>query len=742
MKKALLISILALLGMTQAAAQEYEYVPFVREGVKWEYSCFNFLSDVFPYGTSFFTLEMKGDTVIEGKHYKPVHLYSGEAFNEGNDTIPVYLREEDKVVYAYIPNGCRYVECPVGIGQYICGYSIDWAWSTGEEHILYDFNDMARFYDYLEDTSGGWVFGLEYKGEDMVKLSDHLSKRHKFKSVFEGDKSSQYIIEGIGYIGNWGMPLSYFQWAVTGMQNGYWLERVVEEGKVIYENGDFPFEYEYVPFVREGVKWTYSIQDYHYETDYLTNPARGDNKVYRTLEIKGDTIINGKTYKAVHMCVDDQFSEPKDIVPVYLREEDKMVYGIVPDGNFYDDAFICTTPFCFPPRDDTYSGEEFLLYDFQNMVTYWDNLLIDDDWYNLPLRLDSVQVGGHYAKRYFDERQEGDYFQVIEGIGATGMNSYPLGFIMPVTTGIHTTEYYSLEKVVENGEVIYPQNYVEDRYQPVVREGVKWVNAHVVINDGDTTYYYYTYEFKGNYPETDSDHRVYKALYSMDYDASGVSTGNERLVAGLRENEALILSFKNEPLNSVDNFINFYSYDGTGDVRLLHENLDGMWDIDYYIYSQLDKNFLNTDNFVEADPIEIDGMRCSRIAYIGEQGDTLAYLVEGIGFDSRDLGDLLTPFTRYPEADCGECFKEYCGLSHVIKDGKIIYKGMLYRPIVHGDANGDGEITIADANNVIDIVVMGGNNGHTRMPAADMNGDNEITIADVNAIIDFILKKD
>ncbi|MBQ9556313.1 MAG: hypothetical protein IJV05_08820 [Muribaculaceae bacterium] len=35
MKKTLLFLILALLGMTQLAAQEYEYVPFVREGVKW-----------------------------------------------------------------------------------------------------------------------------------------------------------------------------------------------------------------------------------------------------------------------------------------------------------------------------------------------------------------------------------------------------------------------------------------------------------------------------------------------------------------------------------------------------------------------------------------------------------------------------------------------------------------------------------------------------------------------------------
>lgn len=56
-----------------------------------------------------------------------------------------------------------------------------------------------------------------------------------------------------------------------------------------------------------------------------------------------------------------------------------------------------------------------------------------------------------------------------------------------------------------------------------------------------------------------------------------------------------------------------------------------------------------------------------------------------------------------------------------------------------GDVNGDGEITIADANGVIDIVVMGGNGGHTRMPAMDMNDDGEVTVADVNSIIDIIL---
>jgi len=118
----------------------------------------------------------------------------------------------------------------------------------------------------------------------------------------------------------------------------------------------------------------------------------------------------------------------------------------------------------------------------------------------------------------------------------------------------------------------------------------------------------------------------------------------------------------------------------------------------------------------------------------------LAYIVQGIGFDSRDMGDLLTPFTRKPDPDAD--YQEYCGLSHVIKDGKIIYKGSHFNPnaiVLPGDVDGDGEITIADANSVIDIVVMGGNAGHTRVPASDRNGDGEVTIADVNAIIDIIL---
>ena len=99
---------------------------------------------------------------------------------------------------------------------------------------------------------------------------------------------------------------------------------------------------------------------------------------------------------------------------------------------------------------------------------------------------------------------------------------------------------------------------------------------------------------------------------------------------------------------------------------------------------------LNDDNLVTLEQVIIDGYRCSRLAYLNEHGDTLAYVVEGIGFDSRDMGDLLTPFTHRPNPSAD--YQEWCGLSHVIKDGKIIYKGMRYR---EGAFDGIGE-AVAD----------------------------------------------
>ena len=456
-------------------------------------------------------------------------------------------------------------------------------------------------------------------------------------------------------------------------------------------------EYEYVPFVREGVKWVYCIMNYDYDVNkWYTNPAWRDNMTYRVLELRGDTVINGKTYKAMHMCVDDVDSEPNDVVPIYLREEDKVVYGIIPDGKLYYDCHVYNY-YTEPLRLNYYNGEEFVLYDFKDPVAYWDDIFAspayqneyyEDDYYNL-LSVDTIAVGNHMAKCY-DGEISYYKFKTIEGIGwvASHGNTNVLCLRFPQWYGIFASSFW-FSHVIEDGEIVYPQGFVDDRYLPVIREGVQWINERVTVNDGDTTCCYYAYEFNGNHPEKKGD-LVYKAMYSTTYNKNGVETDSaKQLVAGLREVEGDVSCFKNEALNSVinedRNLINFIG----NELYRMRSETQIMYAIDDYLTYQREP-FLTTENFVKADPIVIDGVICSRCAYIGEQGDTLAYVVEGIGFDSYDLGDLLTPFTRKPAPDAEH--QEWCGLSHVVKNGQIIYKGMRYRD---GAADGIDEV-VAD----------------------------------------------
>ena len=96
---------------------------------------------------------------------------------------------------------------------------------------------------------------------------------------------------------------------------------------------------------------------------------------------------------------------------------------------------------------------------------------------------------------------------------------------------------------------------------------------------------------------------------------------------------------------------------------------------------------------------------------------------------------------------------EGCAEKYRIADGWKRFSQILGDVIVNipGDVNGDGEVTVADANSAIQIIINGGaNGGHTRVPntdgqfiiPADVNGDGEVNIADVNAIIDYILRNE
>ena len=244
MKKTIIISILALLGMSQAVALEYEYVPFVREGVIWVYRYDNPLSSImdpdFEIGRHYFKLELKGDTVINGKVYKAMHKYSGASINWENDTVPVYLREEDKIVYGIIPDGRRFFDCPVGKYPTNKDYCYD-----GQEFVLYDFADPAAYWDNLLINRPA-LPPFTFLGADTIQLANKLVKRYRW--IYP------YImqVEGVGgdtWCGYLGYTLyPYYETYPTSVPCSkiyFSFSHVIEDGEIVYKGfffrpEDFP----------------------------------------------------------------------------------------------------------------------------------------------------------------------------------------------------------------------------------------------------------------------------------------------------------------------------------------------------------------------------------------------------------------------------------------------------------------------------------------------------------------------
>ena len=480
---------------------------------------------------------------------------------------------------------------------------------------------------------------------------------------------------------------------------------------------------DYVPFVREGVKWVYhsSVDDY-----------------YHALELKGDTVIGGKTYKAMHKYRGAAVFVDEGQVPVYLREQDKVVYGIVPDGKTYDDCPIGIVGDSVM-LEKIAAGEEFVLYDFGDPEGFIQRISWSPSYFYCFMIPDRINMAGRMSNRYFFRYYTRDYC-MIEGIGFDGLHSYPLGISPSEESDVN------LSHVIENGQVVY----CSDRYRKkstseqllsIPREGVYWVNERVVINRGDTTRSYYTYEFYGEnyrghpvcytYPGTTptDDNVSIAAIFQGSYDnnAYNVTTyDNAAYDRVVEEGRDMVLS-----ATMTSGWYQLYQW------NMSYRDISINNPVNRFIYMQRD-GILTRENFTEVEPVNIEGMKCRRYAYVNESGEVQCYIIEGIGIDSRDMGDLLTPFTRKPDPDAD--YQEYCGLSHVIKDGQIIYKGMRYNAAeVQGlpyDVDGDGHVNITDVTALIDMLLKP---RMLMMHQVDVDGNGQLNIADVTFLIDHIL---
>ena len=504
-------------------------------------------------------------------------------------------------------------------------------------------------------------------------------------------------------------------------------------------------EADYTPFVREGVQWVCYFVHY-WDNDYM---GFQPGQTFFTLELKGDTVIDGKEYKMMHKYSGIGVNPDDDTVLACLREENRIVYAIIPEG-MASSSFLVGYGELWDSvvGNSLYnmarSGQEIILYEFNETEAYYKYIyaLHSDLEY---LGVDKVNVGGQQVNRHtFSNNGQDFYF--IEGIGYDGF--YP-GY--PLSYGEEMYPYY-LSHVVQDGKIIYKgANYMDvapyDGRMPMEREGMQWVFERVTIDHGVTKSEYYTYEIGGKDARGDFSSENYERFYTgaryCRYYEGMKPDGDGEIVCSLKWGSWDERAIDNTVMDKV-------ASEGRNLMRRMFVTADNMEMLYYfnhkdpesvlrqYINWQEAPKILTSDNFTLVEPVEIDGYSCNRYAYVDESGEVQCYIIEGIGIDSRDMGDLLAPFTRKPDPEAD--YQEYCGLSHVIMDGKIIYKGMRYNAaIVEGnpyDVDGDGQVNIADVTTLIDMLLqpkMIMQNQH------DIDGSGQVNIADVTALIDHIL---
>lgn len=204
----------------------------------------------------------------------------------------------------------------------------------------------------------------------------------------------------------------------------------------------------YVPFPTNNATWNvfYASKDY--------NEFKIDTTLLQYV-LQGDTIINNITYKKVSRNIGTQSA------PVYkgvggLREENKKVFYI---GLSYQEKF-----------GDVSDGKDILLYDFNKQLG--DTLSFHyalGKVNSIIKKIDSVQIGTEYRKRYND--------CIIEGIGDVKDGLF--GIITPIPTCICFQEWH-LMCFSQNDETIYRNPIFNDCYSTRLKTSINEVSSNTM----------------------------------------------------------------------------------------------------------------------------------------------------------------------------------------------------------------------------------------------------------------------
>ena len=194
------------------------------------------------------------------------------------------------------------------------------------------------------------------------------------------------------------------------------LAAVCGSGMAMAQDGD------YLPLLREGVKWVYLYQDmvdypesfpgWYEESDY--NPqtgffGRGNEFYYFT--IQGEETVDGLKYKRLYCSFTANFDFEHTEPIAFVREENRKVYAV--ENKKASNQFV--KPYHFTPLVGGIG--ESVLYDFGNpaeMATKLDAEL-------LPAA--SVTLGGSTVPAWILKFNEYEQIKLIEGIGPDGISA-------------------------------------------------------------------------------------------------------------------------------------------------------------------------------------------------------------------------------------------------------------------------------------------------------------------------------
>ena len=377
MKKIFTLLLAVLLGSVAMQAQEAGYQPLVREGVVWHYSRVYEDMPNEDYCTMFFD----GDSIINNVVYKKCIEVSAN----GNRRVAALMREQDKIVYSI--GGSTMAEEREGVYE--------------GEIILYDFQNPSNMFpsSNLDD------FVLMQTTVEVGGVSCDSYAYDNFNKMIEsvGLDGSGTLTEHVFAV------LSSTHYQYTG------LSYVEKDGKVIYRGRAYDETTSYQPLVREGVVW-------HYEY-YLFDDYYGGSAVDYKVQFRGDTLLNGITYKKCFFYREDAL--PEHAVPVcFARQVNGQILFTEPNYDILKDASKeLVLDLGRLPGQFFETNKEFLVYDFNDMQGFVSKLnqQFPNENYQITSN-DDVMLNGELVKSYHltSATCSGDY---IEGIGVDGTNT-------------------------------------------------------------------------------------------------------------------------------------------------------------------------------------------------------------------------------------------------------------------------------------------------------------------------------